>query len=582
MTNARSLLLLRFLFLFVSCLVSNPAPTFATTATASSNERNAADLRQTQLVRVQLNGLTALTEKILPIAAQEAGLNDIQQEFAVPTQQLMALGVVCYELDLNLVFQIHLPIESNSVRANFTSGLGLKTNWDLDDANVELAIHTQLRDMSNNVACWGWDLASFLATDNNTVGAKGLGGMLNVHLQEEDSRVTLAEIEEFTLAFREITVTSSSFLNWLIDLGMQASEIFDSHCDSTEACVNLILNNELKKENTQRRIVKALNRVLGTSLAISGGMSPDGQNIDYAVALKNLATSESNALRASWDIDLSTLNTSDPCAIALERAEYETSEAAFSNSDINISIPFAQFIDAAYLIGQQGVFCANIAGNISTTQADGEVRYAGGSFHYNQNIQDHRTPFDVNIQYRGALVPNGVLDLRLDEAADTKNTVYILVPFRVDFNATASIAVNVNSEFSELSTIENASNDVLETQEIRTSSTLSGVLEISTRLDVDCNEGLYLNVESVKINDISGSLHFGDTFISGTELTSSIENAMAEHFNQHLPYLTILPKVTDVTNMGGLGVEINEVVLNETSLGVGINIVTADEEHQCL
>lgn len=561
--------------------------------------------------QITLNGLEALTTKILPTVSEKYNASHFEYTLDLPVYVLSALKEQCYDLSTSLHFAVDIPIQSDSVTAEFKEDKLISSHWNLEDGEVQLDVVIGLTDLSDSWKCWGWDIANFILGDEHTVKASGITGGIDTSVKlDNDSTLQLDKIEKIDLTFNNITFSKSEKLNWLADNVTKLGPLFENRlgftCTSPETCVNAVLDLELNKGGVKKGLVALLNTALGFNLSVEGGVSEDILSLDYDVALYKMRT-HNQALRTTWKINLSSEAIPDACATELEEATYKNNAPVIVGSDIDVSLPYSLIMKPLYLASQQGVFCADLQGSLSQTDASTTINHIGGTISLNKTVNPitpAKLPFQFD--YMGVIVPSGIMEI-----SSSNKKVYVKIPFRSglditvthqDFSNQANEILDEASDKADdltsqwdkylhettedaLDTTMNRTKDFLEetSEEILAEyvdetnhSDIAGMMVITTELNVNCNNGLYLNLQTVNLENITGELNLGFTTIPAKDFSDSLSKDVEKSINQRLPTLTLLPKIVDLADTS-LGIEIDKVITEDLALGIGVNIVEIDE-----
>lgn len=516
------------------------------------------------VIQVVINGLDAITEKVIPAVIYDNDLDHVEYETTLARGTLQAKNLFtgnwkdCAEFEATLELEADFPVDSNDVTADFKTNRVVDTDWDIRSAelNVDLEVELGWGDDASNVWCWGWDVVTavenLIGRTHLRASAEGLAGELKVAMKDAShSTIGISSVQTATLSFDEIDITKNDAINWLIDAGISIADMFGGSCSDLEDCVNDRIDDELNSKDILNQIKTGLNDAISRSATLQGGV--DGEfDIDYDVLLAALSTNSSNQFATGWDAELSSDEAEDDCASDLEETTYGAITSDDLGGDVDVTIGFPLISKAAYEIGKQGLFCRTFSG---TVESDDAMDAAGSAETGNDDadaaigmIKGYASSYGAfSANYSGQLVPDGALVIK---KADESNQVTVSLPVR-------------------LQDVE-VSNALTGTHSADGGSEITADLELTTEIDVSCENGLYLKPIAAALTDLSGSVEFDGETVNAADFEEDLQDAV-EDILEDMDAITLVPKINSLDTLG-LGIEIDDVDIDSNSLHIAVNL----------
>lgn len=512
-------------------------------------------------IQAVLNGLDAITEKVIPAVIQDNGLDHVEYAATLVEGKLEAQNWItgnwkeCATFKVSLAIEADFPVGERDVTADFEADRVIDTDWDVSGAALDGDVEVELGwgADANNAYCLGWNLLTTLENvigrTHVSFGTDGLSGELKVAMGDAaDSVIGISSVKNATLSFDEVRVTDSAAINKLIDFGISIADLFGVSCSDLEDCVNDRIDGELNKKTILNRIKTGLNDAIKRSATLEGGI--DGEfDIEYDVVLASLSTNASNQFSTGWDVDLDSDET-DPCAGDLRETSYGSASAKTLGGDVDLTAGFPLISKAAYAIGKQGAFCLPFSGSVDLGKAA-----EGVSTGYDEvdGVIDQVTDALGTVSYSGTIVPDGAIVV---SGAPDENRITLTLPIRLDgFTVRTSLGAGA-PDLDE---------------------PVSGNLKVAAEIDVSCENGLYLKPVSVALTDLAGSVTVADRTFSVSDMEDDLQEA-AEGLLDDFRAITLVPKINSLDALG-LGIEIADVDVDSKAVHVAINLT--DDLTEC-
>jgi hypothetical protein len=512
-------------------------------------------------IQAVINGLDAITEKVIPAVIAANDLDHVEYEDTLAKGTLEAYDPFngwreCAEFEATLEIEADFPVDSNDVTADFESNRVVDTDWDIDGAQLEVDVEVELGwgDHASNLFCLGWDIVTAV---ENLIGkthlrayADGLGGELKVAMKDAShSTIGISSVNNATLSFDEVDITKNDAINWLIDAGISIADMFGGSCSSLEDCVNDRIDDELNGKDILNQIKSGLNDAIAGSATVGGGT--DGElNLDYAVLLAALSTNSENQFSTGWDVELTSDEAADACADDLRESSYGSVSSETLGGDVDLTAGFPLLSKAVYEIGKQGFFCRSVSGSVNVAEETSGL--STGNARADAIMSQVASGVGI-LRYSAALVPDGAIEIA---DAEENNRLSITLPVRLDdLSVTSSLG----------------------TPSVDADDPITADFKVTAEIDVDCENGLYLKLVSAALSDISGSVEINGETVDASEWEDDLQEA-AEGVLDDVDAITIVPKVNSLDTLG-LGIEIADVDIDSSSIHVAVNLT--DDVDEC-
>lgn len=548
---------------------------------------------------VKLNGLEAWTKKVVPVLAEQNGLDHVFISEELSSGMLQAQDWFsgnwkdCVEYEVEADITIELPLDSNDVTAEFAKSKKLKTEWDVDDAYLAVTVRTHLENGPNsgNVFCAGWNLLNlFVGTTSSTVSSENFAGSLDVTLSEVvNSVVSVNDIDAITLEFSDITLLNSDALTWLVDAflaaGDSVADMFGGglSCNDVDECVSDLATDQVQKDDTKDVIVSAVNDAIEYTATVEGAENAGDFTIDYAVALPSFSTTNSNTMKTKWDVEISTDGAQDPCAADLRQGVYFETDAALTDDDIDVKIPFPLIDKAVYEIGQKGKFCETVSGTAPGPIAlpiTGDI-VPNGALKISP-AASIMSPFEVRAQqvgYGAGIRQNQFQFAGARQAAAQPNLGGVqIVGNAAEADEEGGEAAEDDDDATKLYvTVPAKLVNITVGGHALTGQELYVDIEVEGKIGVNCADGLYVEFTRAESGDITGTLSAPTGLAYGEDDVRDAVNDAIDDMEEDLQgKIPMVPKVNNLAETGELGVEIGTVNIDDAGMHVGLNIVSGD------
>lgn len=543
------------------------------------NETISATSTNTPDIIATLNGLDALTEKVIPAVAEAYGFDDLSYDVKLSSGTLEAYDAVqakwktCATFTIRLDSDASLPIGKHDVTAAFKEDNVVTTSWNVVQAALDgdVSVSLDWGDDANNLFCIGWDILTagqdLFGDTRLSFATDGLSGTLTAQLEDVSaSTVAIESIQEADLAFDEITIGNSDVINFLVDLGFSVADLFGASCANIEDCVNELIDAGLANTEVRDGFAAVLNDAISESLSLSGG-TDDAINLNYTVALADLNTTDDNQLKSEWDVTLSSDAASDPCADAMTESAYGTLSKRSLGGDIDLAAGFPLISHAAYEIGKSGKFCRPFSGSLTLNDAGDVV--TDGEF-FNSVING------ITLRYSGEIIPNGALVV--SGSSTNQKTITAKTP------VTTSIQTRTTTRMTPMPVIQFLTDPIYLTFPVRladfeatlslgslsATADITATLKVAADVGITCENGLALTPKNIWLEDISGQIVIGDLSIDASEIASTLNNS-ADNILDGLDPITLLPKINSLGDLG-LGLKLDQIAIDADSLRLAVNV----------
>lgn len=517
-------------------------------------------------VIVHINGLDALTQHILPKLADENDLGDLEKSATLWQGTFKVDDPFygwrnCIDLKVSYSLGAELDLDSNDVSASFTDGKILKSAWDLDTNSGTLsgsvkAVVSKGDHYTNAFCLAGWDtlFATVMGTNSISVTSDDFSGDLNVKLdQVVDSTVSVKDIQNIDFAF-DVDVSTQGWVASLLDAiasaALSISDLFGSGCNSYSSCASKLVTTFVNSDDVSDKIVAAVNDSIEYAAAIDGTVSESGLSLDYGLSLSELKTgTDTNMMTASWAAELESDGESDDCAENLSESSYEVQTGSALDHDVDVNIGYAVLSRAIFLAGDQGAFCRRFNGSFSLGSDALSESSGVGSVMVKAGVV---TSLSSTLSYAGELMPDGKISISpIDGGTDADDTVKITIPLHVaDVTASTVMSTSTSTEIE-------ASSDLAFDAEFTGSIGLHG-------------DDLVLSFDSVAIANLQGGITAGSEELTAAELQEKIQDKL-DDMKDDLARIA-LPRITEISDLAGLTIEVSAVEANTRGLFVGFDI----------
>lgn len=584
---------------------------------------------ENQWVEIVLNQslLDAIAQDIIPVAADELGLNGTQSLDRV--EQDVDVGK-CHSGSFTLSnIEYHLPVSENTANANFAADTTLQTSWDFSEesyvtAKITLDAPRQALGhgaTDDEVGCeiWEWILMGDLSItgDIKVTGIK-LDADFNLGVKKNQVKVTsisALDVNPDDVKIEIDDLEGGGLIQVLVDMGI-GIESGDFSCDahsSFEQCLEILMEDELitavEGDDIKDTLKESLNSSLGAALAVKDSTNVAGQDIDYSFSLAKLeSTPDETSLITRWAVFLTNTGSNDTCADAMtfskDMGEIKTYDAQGS---IDSYVPIWLVEQIGYFIGKWGYFCA---GNSLTVPIDGEnisyafdVKPAGplqlktgtllaapvGHVHSNLGSLTVQSLTDESLEEIPNAYSTSKHPLKNAGGVATYPGYFGRITTTEDDVAPSSSALG--SKFTATMPSRNFVTRTSDSNENNftlsipiaidfsgnASGTANATLSATAQIDVNDTQGLSLKIASVSATNISGSITISSKDVSKTVNAEDLDIAegISASFKGKFDALKIplLPNLTDFDDSLGLSLSIGEsTIADKTAIKVPVTI----------
>ncbi|MFT7621242.1 MAG: hypothetical protein ACI9WU_000403 [Myxococcota bacterium] len=468
----------------------------------------------TRDVALRINGLDTVGRELVPDLAEENGVDEMN----FSDDKLGGGTWSCYDWTFHVRdVGIKLPVDSSTVSGSFGDSGRTVTDWSLNTACATARFDFEAERKNNKIWClWALPINIELS-----INIEDLDGEVDFTAAAgSDNTVTVTSIDKMTLELSNIGYQSNSgFLNAVLAVGFSLYDLFKTSCSGIDDCASEVVNDILQSKNkVEERLLSTMDDALAQPLAMGGGTSTEGLSIEYSVALDGLQSSKNHdTMTTLWDVDLGNGGTTDTCAsgltLAMSMATGSVGHASYTSDDLEVELPYSLIARAAWVAGQQGVFCHSF-----------EATEAGGS----------------GLGATGTVVPSGSIRATAGSGSDPANTVILTLPVRA--------------------TLDGA-----------TSGDISADVTVKAEFETSCGEGLYAVITDVSVANFSGTITLSGFEIDAADMEDFLVDLIEDEIPASLPSFQVLPQVTALNDSGSLSLSVGEVVSDTQVIVVGLN-----------
>lgn len=380
-------------------------------------------------LKIQMNGMDAITENVLPNFADQNGLEDfaIDDDIIIFSGEKEILGCNYYWSVKILNSELQLPMDDQSLAASFLDNSIIHTKWDVPEATATGKI--RIRAYAPSWACPDID------ETKNTSGSGFKGEMDFVMDYKEDENVLyIKDIVNASLYLTKVhTEETTGFVKKILEW-LAEKLIFSDLPDDYETEV---MNYIFKKNNTVKdKLKKTVNDMLSFALNVTG-KNEEVIPFEYATKFEGFQTSDENHLNTAWDIYITTNKPANPCARYLGTKSYHKSKGPIPElGDFTVGIPFGIITKSLYGVGQTGAFCWSYTlKNESESFLEiilepyGDIQVKANTDPEDESMIQMSLPFKANINF-GDLSQNlitGTLNIGLKLNVNCKSGLFMSI-----------------------------------------------------------------------------------------------------------------------------------------------------------
>ncbi|HMV66665.1 MAG TPA: hypothetical protein PKA64_07430 [Myxococcota bacterium] len=462
-------------------------------------------------VLFRINDLDTITREVVPEVADAAG---VPSRIDLATETLASGHFPCHDWSLKLRdVGMDLPIGSNTMDSVVANNVG-RVNTDLDmpgvDASATLRMHITWDPNPSEWACVQWLMD--IGGDTDLFGSiDDLDGELDVTLEDSASSVQVDEIKKLRLDLTGTHIGSSAwFLDFLLDVGFTLYDLFDSSCSGMDQCMSEAINDlVLSSDEVVDTLTSVINDAIDVPLSLNGGLSNDGFEIDYGVDLSDLTTSSTyGTVTTRWAVEVESDAATDPCANALTLRAYTGAAGSAPATTSDLEA------EVPFSIVTKAAYLAGKQGAFCTTST------------YNGT--------------RLSVKPNGALSLAAGAVGDPADSLRLSLPVKVTPTGRG------------------------------VSGSLTATMTVVAAIEVGCDaDELQLVPSSILLGTVTGSIVVSGINIPGSAMQSTLNAAVAAI---PLAEIDVMPRVTDLDDLGDIMVAVDDVVVRNQHVVIGLDI----------
>jgi hypothetical protein len=294
-------------------------------------------------------------------------------------------------------------------------------------------------------------------------------------------------------------------------VGVAIYDLFDQTCSGLDECASEAVNEyALEDDEVVDSLTTVINDAIEVPAALDGGLSHDGYRLDYGVSLDALDTYVStDHLETTWEVTLESGAADDPCAagLTLPWSFGNPGHTPATTNDLELEAPLALISRAIVLAGKQGALCA------STSSIMGTFGTA-------------------------SVVPDGSPRLTVLDASSA--LVEIVLPMSGTITGTTSGTVELEAH-------------------------------LQAHLEVDCDQGLWLVIDSAGADITGGALSLFGMAVDPLTLEPVLDSLVASSLPAAMPQVQLIPAVTDLGDLD-LGLAVGRIAVRNNHLVVGFDL----------
>ncbi len=347
-------------------------------------------------VQLSSGGLLTMAKEALPAIAKKQGLDNLKLGTVVLGDGELEKNKPCigeWVFRLENV-KVSLPIRSDGINARFEPGSRLELTLSAPTAKI-----TATARFKADFDQLGEPGPGKCLLEDVDIGvefsATGVTANVGAVFGVEDGAPRLESVEDLSIRVKTIDL-KNDVLNWLVDQGIQAAQMFPGvKCSSLEECVNQRIEDQLEDDaDLEKEIVDLANGGLVAAVAMPGGTTkldlPAAMGQGSAVALSyqsdltGVTTKKDGSLEVGLSLKVASGTAKDACAAKLELDKSTGSAAseltAAGNkrpeaSDLEVVLPVDLAGEVLVALGSQGAFCQKRTGPLA-----GLVAGASGTY----------------------------------------------------------------------------------------------------------------------------------------------------------------------------------------------------------
>lgn len=530
-----------------------------------------------QVVEIVLNQslLDTMTQDILPIVADELGLNGVQEPDDIKKETDVG---ACHVGGMLKVYdiKIHLPISDDTFTANFASDSKLKTSWDFSEDSyftAKLKLNVPRTPVGGDCTVIQWLLLGDLFITGD-ISVSGIKIDADFALGVKNNKVQVKTVSTFEADFDDVNVEiddleGGGIIKLLIDAGVGISTD-DFSCDansSFEECLETWAQNEIIKsiegEDIKLSLKDAVNTAFGKALAIEKNIAIAGQPISYSFKLTDIEnTPDNSSLITKWSVALTNNGSNDSCASDLEFSKDMVDVTTYDDQgSVDTYLPFWLIEQISYFIGKWGYFCAE---NSNSTSYEGvELAYQVSVKPAGEISLDTGTSFNIS---NGINMSRGIGSVLAqnqpltNQTAPTISTNNIMNPGRL--TVTPGTAIGAHSQ-DESSVSLSVPINLTFTGNI--SGTATATLKVKEQIESNDSQGISMKILSATIENASGSLTISaaggrieeTVDINDADVLSELNTALSGGLDEL--NVQLIPQIMDLSESFGLKLSIDDL-----------------------
>ncbi|MFO1500436.1 MAG: hypothetical protein U1G07_18985 [Verrucomicrobiota bacterium] len=496
------------------------------------------DLLEVDPLALTINrGLAGLSEEVIPGLAEP-------DYFSFPNALFWdEEPVSCLRIDAGIKnSSLSAPVTPQSVTGYFGNNGKVFANVDLDSLirttffwDVEVAPGFSACDLLgalDNVADWfvnlfggtsgGSQTADDISFEQLTLSAEGLTADVDITLGLSGNSLRVTSVDQLNVEFGAINFSGTPLLQLLTELAATGVSLL--YGDVTDF-INDEINTNLIPEQ-ESRLQDIVNVALEQNLAVDQTIALGTYNASVEVAPSALKSSRAdNTLTMEFNFAIDSAAPTAGCAGALGFVSSPRGAAERSQADFDLQIPHWILAKVIYEAGRQGLFCQStlMPGSSEpwTIKPNGSLRVENGRYTVTETSP---SGFPMSMEYhRGDLL--------------------LTVPMLFTGDGAGYFG------------------------------TATADLQVYFTLDIpEGDRSVYLVVSEINMGNVAGAMTFSKgRVVDMSSVLDTFLNAAADRLTDSLGAIPILPQVTAFAD--DLGLEIHQILINDSHTTVGVNIV---------
>jgi len=494
---------------------------------------------------VRVNGTKALTEKVFPVMAEKSGQlsKDINKiEVAQYDATVMGFGGSMHTWVEDL--KLRVPIEADDLKATFQNASGNKAkidstyNFNKASLTLKFKVHSQGKSPFQPITP---DFVKKMMQLNDTfnIELKGVSGELDLTGKRSGNGIVIDSVDKFSIQLSSVSITDTGVVTEIANAFLGLDKLFNvvgasNVNDAAKKLVNKLLSQNLGIEGrikaAANEAIKAIDTQSFThqNLAISPNtrMNVEATFKSLDSMVNNVKSEFSLAMTASPNGKVPGLSFSTP------QRDAEDITLPNSTGDLQAFIPYTLIDKAMFEVIQAGLF------------QKFDVPAQGG---ITQAFTMKLTPTQVPHANRD---PNSTRNVALTFAAKMEDTTVGNIKIG---GAVAGTPIGKNVALTTVNATANVT--------------------ILLQVKADDNSGIYLDIQDVKLDSLSGQLMVGKVATDLANHKALLQNVLASTMKSGMPKLVLMSRTMNL--VAPLRVQVGTPSLGTQYVRVPLTILTS-------